>query len=67
VVVAKEARNERIYSAYFDELENAALREVARANGVSPNSVIRVAVRKMLGLPAVTLTLPESIVALARD
>lgn len=48
----------RIKSAYLSEEEEASVIAVARLNGTSQNFVIRVAVRRFLGLPAARLDLP---------
>lgn len=60
----KGAGNDRVYSCYLDELENGAVRAIATANGVAPNAVIRVAIRKLLGLPSVDVTIPDDVRAL---
>lgn len=51
----------RIYSTYLDELENVAVHKVAAANGASPNAIIRAAVRRMLGLPAMRVEIPDEV------
>jgi hypothetical protein len=56
--------NERVYSCYLDELENAAVRSVANANGVAPNAIIRWAVRALLGLPHPDVKIPDDVRAL---
>jgi hypothetical protein len=56
--------NERVYSCYLDELENASIRSVANANGVAPNAIIRIAVRALLGLPHLEVRIPDEVRAL---
>jgi hypothetical protein len=46
-----------IYSLYLTEAEEARIKQVAEANGSSVNFVVRVAVRKLLGLKAPALDL----------
>jgi hypothetical protein len=45
-----------IYSTYFTKDEEAAIRRIAKDNATSLNYVVRVAVRKLAGLPAPDLT-----------
>lgn len=40
-----------IYSVYLAKAEEEKLRELAQRNGTSVNFVVRVAVRKLLGMP----------------
>lgn len=58
------AGNARVYSTYLDELENGVVRAVASANGVAPNAIIRIAVRKLFGLPSIDVTIPDDVRAL---
>lgn len=58
--------NERVYSCYLDELENAAVRTTAAANGVAPNAIIRWAVRQLLGLPHPAVEIPDNVRELFR-
>jgi hypothetical protein len=51
----------RVYSCYLDELENAAVRAVGFANGLSANAVIRIAVRQLFGLPHPELRIPDDV------
>lgn len=51
----------RIHSVYLDERENVAIRAISMANGQSPNAVIRMAVRGLLGLPSPTITVPDEL------
>ncbi len=51
--------NKRIKSVYLDAREHAVIEAVALANGQSPNAVIRIFVRKGLGLPAPTITISD--------
>jgi hypothetical protein len=53
-----------VYSCYLDELENAAVRQTAVANGVSPNAVLRWALRELLGLPHPPVAIPDAVLEL---
>lgn len=53
--------NKRVKSVYLDEDEWAALVEIARENGQSANAVVRIAVRTLLGLPAVSITVSDEL------
>jgi hypothetical protein len=53
--------NRRIRSIYFDKREWAALVEISNANGQSPNAITRIAVRTLLGLPSVQLTISDDL------
>jgi hypothetical protein len=46
-----------IYSVYLTEAEEERIRELATLNGSSVNFVVRVAVRKLLGLKTPALEL----------
>lgn len=59
--VAARKDNERVRSVYFDKREWAAMVDVSNANGQSANAVIRIAVRKLLGLPSVQLTVSDEL------
>lgn len=47
----------RIYSIYLTAAEEERIRQLAELNGSSVNFVVRVAVRKLLGLKTPTLDL----------
>ncbi len=49
----------RIHSVYLSEEEELAIREASRLNGTSVNFVLRVAVRRLIGLAAPLLELPD--------
>lgn len=53
--------NKRIKSVYLDKREWEVIDKVATANGQSPNAVIRIFVRRGLGLPAPQITVPDEI------
>jgi hypothetical protein len=59
--MAKPSTATRIHSSYLDEVEDHAVRAIANANGLSPNKVIRFAVRALLGLPAPQLHIPDGL------
>jgi hypothetical protein len=48
-----------IYSVYLTEAEEQRIRDIAKLNGSSVNFVVRVAVRKLLGLKTPTLELTK--------
>ena len=48
-----------IYSVYLSEAEEKRVVELAKENGVSKNFVVRIAVRKLLGLSTVELALTK--------
>ncbi len=50
-----------IFTTYFNSDEEAAIVAIAEANGTSRNYVIRMAVRKLVGLPGPELQVPDSI------
>lgn len=61
MTVAQRDSTQRIHSVYLDERENAAIRAISMANGQSPNGVIRMAVRALLGLPSPTITISDEL------
>lgn len=61
VVAESRSDNKRIKSVYLDKTEHAAIEAISLANGQSSNAVIRIAVRKLLGLPAVTITVSDEL------
>jgi hypothetical protein len=53
--------NKRIRSVYLDKREIEAIEAVSLANGQSSNAVIRIAVRKLLGLPAPIIVVSDEL------
>jgi hypothetical protein len=51
-------KSRSIYSVYLTESEEQAVRAIAEENACSVNFVMRSAVRKLLGYPGPTLTMP---------
>lgn len=59
--MGKFEANKRTRSVYFDEVEDAALQKIARANHASVNGVCRSLVRQAIGLPAGEVEIPAEV------
>jgi ribbon-helix-helix CopG family protein len=53
--------NHRVKSVYLDKSEIEVIEEIAKENGQSANAVIRIAVRTLLGLPAVSIAVSDEL------
>lgn len=53
--------NKRVRSVYLDKTEWAAAEQIARANGISSNAVIRIGFRRLLDVATVDLRVPDDV------